>query len=413
MHVDIRTITVGHVHAQPGDPQKVVAYHRWLLDHPRDDLPPLDVRLKPNGTYRIHDGRHRFVAYVLAERATVPVVLGRDWRDGARSAAARIGSRRMGVTWKAAGVVSCVVLAVCAALVAAGPGDAAQLRAVTGPLQLGIGIADQKANAFDDVRLQELGLPFARRSVAWDALRFPDQVADLDAWMAGVRLLGADPMITFARSRDRAGRRPRLPGPFEYLQQFNRFHKRYPDVKTFSAWNEANHCGSGTCNRPDIVARYYNTLRRNCPGCKIVAADLLDQPNMVSWTRRFRRAARFEPRYWGLHDYLDANRLQTVRTSALLRAVRGEVWLTEVGGIVARRNKSPIPIPQGKAHAATAMRFIFDRLARLDARVTRIYIYHWHSQTDHDSWDSALVGADGAERPSLAVLRRVVGETRR
>jgi hypothetical protein len=81
MHVDIRTITVGHIHAQPGDPQKVAAYHRWLIDNPREDLPPLDVRAKPGGTYRIHDGRHRFVAYVLAQRATVPVVLGDDELD--------------------------------------------------------------------------------------------------------------------------------------------------------------------------------------------------------------------------------------------------------------------------------------------------------------------------------------------
>jgi hypothetical protein len=319
----------------------------------------------------------------------------------------------MSAPWKPVGAASCLVLAMSlASLAAAGAGDAAQLRQVSGPLKVRIGIADQKAKAFDDARLQDLGVRYARRSVAWDALRFPDQVDDLDAWMAGVRLMGADPLITFARSRDRPGRRARVPGPTEYLQMFKRFRKRYPDVKTFSAWNEANSCGTGTCNRPDLAARYYNTLRRNCPGCTIVAADLLDEPNMVSWTRRFRRAAHFEPRYWGLHDYLDANRLQTVRTTALLQAVPGEVWLTEVGGIVARRNHSPIPIPQGKAHAATAMRFIFDRLARLSPRVTRIYVYHWRSQTAHDSWDSALVGSDGVARPALAVLKRVLSEVR-
>ena len=313
---------------------------------------------------------------------------------------------------KRAPVVVCAAIAVGLALVAAGSGRAAQLRAVTGPLKVKIGIADQKANAFDDPRLRELGVRYVRLSVAWDALRFPDQVADLDAWMAGVRRLGADPLITFARSRDRRGRSARLPGPFEYLTQFKRFRKRYPDVRTFSAWTEANACGTGTCNRPDLAARYYDTLRRNCPGCTIVAADLLDQPNMVSWTRRFRRAAHVEPRYWGLHDYLDANRFQTIRTTALLRAVPGEVWLTEIGGIVARRNGSTTPLPQGMAHAAQATRFIFDRLARLDRRVTRIYIYHWRSQTARDSWDSALVGPDGAARPSLAVFKRALDEAR-
>jgi len=307
-------------------------------------------------------------------------------------------------------LVGAVALAV--ALVAAAGTHAAELRPVTGQLKTKIGIADQKASAFDDPQLQKLGLRYARRSVAWDALRFPDQRDDLDAWMAGVRSIGAEPLITFARSRDRPGRKARVPGPTEYLLLFHRFRKRYPDVRTFSAWNEANSCGSGTCNRPDLVARYFNALRRGCAGCKVVAADLLDQPNMVSWVRRFRRAARIEPRYWGLHDYLDANRLQTTRTTRLLRAVRGEVWLTEVGGIVARRNNSPIPIPQGKVHAAQAMRFIFDRLARLSPRVARIYLYHWRSSTPHDSWDSAFIGSDGVARPALAVLQRVLRQTR-
>jgi hypothetical protein len=306
---------------------------------------------------------------------------------------------------------ACVVLLMCFVVVPSGAGAAA-LRPVSGPLKVKIGIADQKAAAFDDARLRGLELGYARRSVAWDALRFPDQRDDLDAWVEGVRRMGAEPLITFARSRDRPGRRHRPPGPTEFLLQFHHFRKRYPDVKTYSTWNEANQCGTGTCKRPDLVARYYNAIRRNCPGCKVVAADLLDQPNMVSWARAFRRAARFEPRYWGLHDYLDANRLQTVRTARLLRAVKGEVWLTEVGGLVARRNRSTVSIPQGKAHAAQAMRFIFDGLARLSPRVARIYVYHWRSSTPRDSWDSALVGSDGARRPSLAVLERVVRETR-
>ena len=74
--VNIRTITVGNRHAEPGDPAKVAAYRGWLLDNPDLDLPAIDVRTKPNGTYRIHDGRHRFLAYVLAAREEIPVIVG-------------------------------------------------------------------------------------------------------------------------------------------------------------------------------------------------------------------------------------------------------------------------------------------------------------------------------------------------
>jgi hypothetical protein len=305
-----------------------------------------------------------------------------------------------------------LLLACLAPGVTTAAGAAATLRPVTGKLTTKIGIADQKPGVFADQRLRDLRLRYARRSVAWDALRSADQRADLDAWVNGALDAGTEPLITLARSRTSNGKRYRPPTPAQYLREFLRMRKRYPGVKTWSAWNEANQCGTGTCDRPDIVARYCNTLRRNCPGCKVLAADLIDQPNMVSWARALRRAARFEPKYWGLHDYIDANRFQTTRTAQLLRAVGGEVWLTEVGGLVARRNGSKIKLPQGKAHAAQATRCIFDRLARLDRRLGRIYIYHWRSKTNRDSWDSALIGANDQPRPALAVLERVLGAQR-
>ena len=305
---------------------------------------------------------------------------------------------------------ACAIALLCLALVApAAAGPTIKLRPVTGKLATKIGIADQKAAIFDDERLRDLGFGYARRSVAWDALRFRDQREELDRWVTGAQLTGADPLITLARSRKTNGRRYRPPTPGRLLREFLRMRKRYPGVKTWASWNEANMCGVGTCDKPELVARYYNAMRRSCPGCTILAADVLDQPNMVGWVRAFRRAARFEPKHWGLHGYIDANRFQTSRTAALLKAVRGEVWLTEIGGLVARRNNSTIRLPQGKAHAARATRFIFDRLARLDRRVARIYIYHWRSSTSRDSWDSALVGADGKARPALGVIKRVLG----
>lgn len=304
-------------------------------------------------------------------------------------------------------VLTCAAALLCVALVApAISGAAIKLRPVTGKLTTKIGIADQKAAVFGEQRLADLGFGYARRSVAWNALLHPRQRAELDAWVAGASLMGAEPLITLARSATATGRTYTPPTGGQYLREFLRMRKRYPTVKTWSAWNEANMCGVGTCRRPELVARYYTLIRRNCPGCKVLAADLLDQPNMISWARAFRRAARFEPKYWGLHGNIDANRFQTTRTVSLLKALRGEVWLTEIGGLVARRNRSNIRLPQGKAHAARATRFIFDRLARLDRRVARIYIYHWRSSTPRDSWDSALIGADDKPRPALAIVKR-------
>lgn len=84
MKVNIRTVTVGNIHAEPGDPMKVAEYHRWLIENPSLDLPPINVRAKPNETYRIYDGRHRFLAYVLAHREEIPIVIGTEEPQSAK-----------------------------------------------------------------------------------------------------------------------------------------------------------------------------------------------------------------------------------------------------------------------------------------------------------------------------------------
>ena len=151
--------------------------------------------------------------------------------------------------------------------------------------------------------------------------------------MAAARGAGVDPLVSFGHSRtDRRS----LPTPERFLFEFRRFRARYPWVKEYAAWNEANHCGEPTCHRPRLVAAYYRNMRRECPDCRILAAEVLDMPNMVSWVRAFRRAAGEEPRYWGLHNYIDANRARTTGTRRMLHAVKGQVWFTETGGIVSR-----------------------------------------------------------------------------
>jgi len=277
------------------------------------------------------------------------------------------------------------------------------------PPELKAGISDQKHEAFSDTRLRALGLGYARRSVAWDALRYRYQRREIDAWMQTTRGAGMEPLITFARSRS-SGRRHGPPPPGEFARQFRRFRKRYPEVRTYSSWNEANHCGTGTCKRPALVAGYFRVIRRSCRGCTVLAADLNDHPNPVPWARKFRRALGYEPSLWGYHNYIDANRLRTTLTRRLLRAVKGQIWLTEVGGLVARRNNSRQAMPQGKARAARATRFIFDRLARLSPRISRIYLYHWSSATRHDSWDSAFIASDGQPRPSLLAFEDILRE---
>ena len=283
----------------------------------------------------------------------------------------------------------------------------AVLSAASSAQALTIGIADQKPDMFSDPRFLASGIQFARRAVPWDALTSPTQAAEIDAWLDAARAAHVNPLLSFTHS---SSNRRQLPTPERLLYEFRRFRERYPWVKDYATWNEANHCGEPTCHRPELVASYWRKLRRECPSCRILAAEVLDMPNMTSWVKAFRRKAKVEPRYWGIHNYIDANRMRTTGTRRLLKAVKGQVWFTETGGIVSRTNRRKVTFPESAEHAAKATRFLFDDLIPLSRRITRVYLYHWNSEPGPKTWDSALIGPTGKPRPAYRVLQRVLSE---
>jgi Glycosyl hydrolase catalytic core len=281
-----------------------------------------------------------------------------------------------------------------------------KLKPVTGKLTAKVGIADQKADVFGDLRFRGMKIRIARRSVAWDTMQYDWQVADVDQWLRAARAAGVTPLITFARSRIDSRRHLR-PSAKQVRRAFVAFRKKWPWVTQFVASNESNHYGEPTGRRPKLAAQWYKAMRSACRTCKIAAATLLDYPNLVSWTRAFVKAAREQPRYWALHNYISANRFQTARTRQFLQATRGEVWITEVGGAV-KRPKGQAKFAEGTGHAAKVTRFIFGDLARLSRRITRVYLYHWNAERGPTTWDSGLVASDGRARPALGVVQQVL-----
>jgi hypothetical protein len=268
-----------------------------------------------------------------------------------------------------------------------------------------IGIADQKPDMFADTRFEDLEIKYARYTVAWDALDSDWQRVQVDAWMTAARDAGVQPLLSFGPSRVR---RTEIPSPERLKFEFRHFRARYPWARTWATWNEANHCGSRMCHRPKTVAAYFRKMRQECPRCTILAAELLDMPNMLSWVKTFRHYSKVEPRWWGLHNYVEANRFRTTSLRKLLRRVKGQVWLTEVGGIVKRRTNKRFTvkrIPESEAHARRVMQYIFDDVVPVSRRITRIYLYHWNASTTRDSWDSALIGPTGKRRTAFGVLQ--------
>jgi hypothetical protein len=272
-----------------------------------------------------------------------------------------------------------------------------------------IGMSDQKVGMWQDPRFEQLGIKQVRLLMAYDSVLSGD-FSRYDQWMAAAAARGADVLLTI----NHHSRHPeRLPTAAQYRRVVRVLRKRYPWVTTMSAWNEANHSSQPTYRRPRRAAQYYNIMLEECQGCRVVAADVLDQSNMLPWLATFKRYAN-SPRIWGLHSYQDSNHfrpLNATGTRQLLRAVKGEVWLTEAGGIVRFSARYPGG-PRGEARAARAVQHTFE-VASMSSRIKRVYLYHWNADPKFLTWDSAFVAANGRARPALDVLRKELNRQRK
>ena len=273
-----------------------------------------------------------------------------------------------------------------------------------------IAIGDQKADMFGDARLGWLGIRHARLVVPWYVASVGTEAekALLDGWMQAARRSGVRPLVGFGHGWI-GWTRQYLPSVREYRTGVRAFRRRYPWVREYITWNEANHCSQPTCRNPRRTARFYDALVDACPRCTVLAAAVLTAGNMDSWIRRFNRTARHRPRVWGLHNYGDVNRLRWSGTRDFLRKVRAPVWITESGGVVYRaRYGGQDPFPVGARRAGRVTRYLL-RMARRTKRIKRVYLYHWNVDRPKPQWDSGLLDWAGRGRSSFDVVARFLG----
>ncbi len=182
-------------------------------------------------------------------------------------------------------------------------------------------------------------------------------------------------------------------------------------MRVVSPWNEANHRSQPTFKNPKRAAQYYNVVRKLCRGCKIVAADVIDERNMERWLSVFRRTA-IRPRLWGLHNYKDTNPRRGQQfggTRRLVKAVRGQIWLTETGGLA----RFVLPgggtlFPFSLSRQDRAVKRMFSLAKRYRSRIKRLYIYNWFGQTRSNRFDAGLVNPNGSARPAYNTVRRML-----
>ena len=293
----------------------------------------------------------------------------------------------------------------------------------TAPAALRIGIAENTPNLFSDPLFQALGAKYARVVVSYDVMSSgDDELQRVTDYLNGAAAAGVEPLVSFEHARGaaeicnqrryRRRKQCRLPTPKQYERNFKLFRARFPLVKTYAPWNEINHFTQPTYRKPKAAARFTDIARRNCRGCKIVVADLLDTADnarakkpryrsALRYIKRFKRALKAPRTICGLHNYSDTNRFRDRGTKAIIKALRcKEIWLTETGGIYRFR--------AGKLRASAkrqlrATKFMF-KLARRNRRIKRLYVYTWFGATTK-RFDAGLV-AHGRPRPAYREVRK-------
>jgi hypothetical protein len=275
------------------------------------------------------------------------------------------------------------------------------------------GVGDDNPNMFASPFFKALHTKITRYVAAYNIVSSPSDLANFRSWLAAAESEGIQPLIAFYHASGRAG--TRMPSVGGYTKDIKAFFKMFPKVKYYTPWNEANRGnvvvpGNASFHSPTAkqAAEYYLAMRSACKGCHIVGLDVYDGPNVkptIAYIHTFQHYARAHlPTVWGLHNYSDTNRFQSTRTKAVLAAVKGQVWLTETGGLV----QFGAGYPYSLSRANKAVEYMF-KLAASNPRITRLYIYNWYGGTSETRFDAGLVDANGVPRPAYYTVLQHLG----
>jgi hypothetical protein len=288
----------------------------------------------------------------------------------------------------------------------------AMLAAVpSGAAAFKVGISDQQAATFSNPLFAPLKFSYARYITSYDVMDHAQARTALTQWLTAAQAANQRVLVSFEHSYQ-GSKAKKAPSVAAYTKAIKKFHTAFPQVKDISAWNEVNrkifksgttYQGQPIWNNPKRAAQYYMAARKVFTGDKVVGLDILDQANVASAVRyvtKFRKYAKPAPTLWGIHPYSDNNRFSTSRTKALLNATgKGEVWLTEAGGIV----KLGTSFPYSPTRAAKALGCTFTG-AKLSKRITRVYLFQFVGSAPLVRFDAGLLNPNNTKRPGYNIV---------
>ena len=276
------------------------------------------------------------------------------------------------------------------------------------------GIGNESASMFTNPLYRQLHTKIVRYIAPYDAVVHPYSLTKATQFIHDAETLHEEVLVAFYHSEYTP---TQMPSVASYQRDVQRFVKLFPHVRQYQSWDEANRGNEPRqWSSPSAVqaAKYYQALLRECKGCTVIGLDVLDQayiqPTLqyiAAFKREIYRLETIMPKIWGLHDYSDVNRLEGWRTRDIVRALGGQVWLTETGGIVKFGGSFPNNHGSGLTRAAKVLKFTF-ALAGSVPQVKRLYIYDWSGGTASTRFDAGLMNAHEQPRAGYVVVCRAL-----
>ncbi len=285
-----------------------------------------------------------------------------------------------------------------------------------------VGISENQPSMFSDPLFGQLGVKRVRLVTAWNALsrQGDDERSRVTQYLEAAKAQGVEVLVTFEHGRGAAEvckkksnrKLPQcyLPTVAEYEANFKLFRATFPWVRVFAPWNEVNHFTQGTARDPKRAAQFSNVAARNCSGCTIIAADILDQADSTKakkptfkattkYIKRFRKSLKIPRKICGIHNYSDTNRFRTTGTKAIIKALGcKQIWLTETGGIASFGS-----FKFDLKRQLKATKFMFKAAGKIK-KIKRVYVYTYFGGVT-PRFDAGIVD-NGKTRPAYTEVRK-------
>jgi hypothetical protein len=274
------------------------------------------------------------------------------------------------------------------------------------------GIGNENPKMFKNPLYTQLHTKIVRYVAPYDAIAHPYSLKQAIQFIDAAEAAHEQMLVAFYHSEYSP---TKLPSISSYQRDVQKFVKLFPNVHQYESWDESNRGNvKGQFSSPSgtAAAKYYQALLRVCKGCTVIGLDVLDSDS-ISPTLRYisefkREISRLEtvmPKIWGLHNYSDVNRLESWRTRDLVKALGGQVWLTETGGLVKFVPSFPNKNGSGLTRAAKVIKYMFSLTAALP-QIKRLYVYAWTGGTNSTRFDAGLTNAREQPRAGYVVVCR-------